>query len=98
MLELQGLLADAQEIEDVATIALELLYQSRGDSITAGRGVDAMTYDLWRQYSNVRQPPVGHTSQSIRRRAGTPSARPFSSCGVESLGILPCSPEATKPG
>jgi hypothetical protein len=46
--ELQQLLSDADAIEDVATIGIELLFQSRGKQIMVGQGKDAMVFDLWR--------------------------------------------------
>jgi hypothetical protein len=53
MKELLPCLADATEIEDVATIAIEFLHQALGESISVGGSQGPIVYDLWR----LRLPP-----------------------------------------
>lgn len=48
ILTLKELLRDAENEEDVPSIAIDLLYQARGKQIRIGSGADAEVYNLWR--------------------------------------------------
>lgn len=48
ILTLKDLLRDAENEEDVPSIAIDLLYQARGKQIRIGSGADAEVYNLWR--------------------------------------------------
>jgi hypothetical protein len=48
ILELKDLLQNAESEEDVASIAIDLLYQAKGKQIRIGNGADAEVYNLWR--------------------------------------------------